>query len=146
VPAPDRWPPRLRWGAEGAEAVLRLRAVTGNGDFEAYWAFHIRREHDRLHQARCQDDYDLIARPNGSLQKSYTQSRLDHGLVGWRSSLAWQRADQVAGHRLGWINPYLYTLGPFGQRTGNAKRVIPAGGEGSTARREQALQDLSFGG
>ena len=26
-------------------------------------------------------------------------------------------ADQVAGHRLGWINPYLYTLGAASQRT-----------------------------
>jgi hypothetical protein len=31
------------------------------GDFEAYWAFHTRREHDRVHQARGQDGYDLIA-------------------------------------------------------------------------------------
>jgi hypothetical protein len=29
-----------RWGIEGAEAILRLRAVIDNGDFEAYWAFH----------------------------------------------------------------------------------------------------------
>ena len=50
-----------RWGVEGAEAVLRLRAVIDNGDFEAYWAFHLRREHDRVHQARHQDGYDLIA-------------------------------------------------------------------------------------
>ena len=50
-----------RWGVEGAEAVLRLRAVIDNGDFEAYWAFHLRCEHDRVHQARCQDRYDLTA-------------------------------------------------------------------------------------
>ena len=50
-----------RWGVEGAEAVLRLRAVIDNGDFESYWAFHLRCEHDRVHQARCQDGYDLIA-------------------------------------------------------------------------------------
>jgi Uncharacterised protein family (UPF0236) len=50
-----------RWGVEGAEAILRLRAVIDNGDFEAYWAFHLRREHYRVHQARCQDGYDLIA-------------------------------------------------------------------------------------
>jgi hypothetical protein len=50
-----------RWGIEGAEAILRLRAVIDNGDFEAYWAFHLRCEHDRVHQARCQDGYDLIA-------------------------------------------------------------------------------------
>ena len=50
-----------RWGLEGAEAILRLRAVIDNGDFEANWAFHLRCEHDRVHQARCQDGYDLIA-------------------------------------------------------------------------------------
>jgi Uncharacterised protein family (UPF0236) len=50
-----------RWGVQGAEAVLRLRAVIDNGDFEAYWAFHMRCEHDRVHQTRRQDGYDLIA-------------------------------------------------------------------------------------
>ena len=46
-----------RWGVEGAEAILRLRAVIDNGDFEAYWAFHVRREHERVHQ----DKHHLIA-------------------------------------------------------------------------------------
>jgi hypothetical protein len=50
-----------RWGIQGAEAILRLRAVIDNGDFEAYRAFHVRREHDRVHQARHQDEYHLIA-------------------------------------------------------------------------------------
>jgi hypothetical protein len=53
-----------RWGIEGAEAILRLRAVIDNGDFETYWAFHMRREHyrcGRVHQARYQDRYDLLA-------------------------------------------------------------------------------------
>ena len=50
-----------RWGVEGAEAILGLRAVIDNGDFEAYWAFHLRCEHDRVYQARDQDRYDLIA-------------------------------------------------------------------------------------
>jgi hypothetical protein len=50
-----------RWGVEGAEAILRLRAVIDNGDFETYWAFHIRREHDRVHQGRHQSEYDLLA-------------------------------------------------------------------------------------
>ena len=50
-----------RWGVQGAEAVLRLRAVIDNGDFEEYWAFHLRCEHDRVHQARNHDTYDLVA-------------------------------------------------------------------------------------
>ncbi len=48
-------------GVEGAEAILRLRAVIDNGDFETYWAFDMRREHYRVHQARYQDRYDLLA-------------------------------------------------------------------------------------
>ena len=50
-----------RWGIEGAEAILRLRAIIDNGDFEAYWAFHLRCEHDRIYQTHDQDRYDLIA-------------------------------------------------------------------------------------
>jgi hypothetical protein len=32
-----------RWGLDGAEAVLTLRAVISNGDFEEYWRFHLAR-------------------------------------------------------------------------------------------------------
>jgi hypothetical protein len=38
-----------RWSVEGAEAILRLRAVIDNGDFQAYWTFHLHCEHDRVH-------------------------------------------------------------------------------------------------
>jgi hypothetical protein len=34
-----------RWGLDGAEAVLTLRAVLSNGDFEEYWRLHLTREH-----------------------------------------------------------------------------------------------------
>ncbi len=43
-----------RWGLQGAEAVLKLRALVTNGDFDAYWAFHRAQEHRRVHQARYQ--------------------------------------------------------------------------------------------
>jgi hypothetical protein len=43
-----------RWGLQGAEAVLRLRALWTNGDFPAYWRFHCAQEHRRVHQARYQ--------------------------------------------------------------------------------------------
>ncbi len=43
-----------RWGLHGAEAVLKLRALWTNGDFDAYWRFHLAREHRRVHQARYQ--------------------------------------------------------------------------------------------
>jgi hypothetical protein len=41
-----------RWSLAGAEAVLRLRALCANGDFDEYWRFHLRREHERNHRAR----------------------------------------------------------------------------------------------
>jgi hypothetical protein len=41
-----------RWGLDGAEAVLTLRAVISNGDFEEYWPFHLAREHQRLYPDR----------------------------------------------------------------------------------------------
>jgi hypothetical protein len=41
-----------RWSLVGAEAVLKLRALISNGDLEAYWAFHLRKEHQRNHKSR----------------------------------------------------------------------------------------------
>ena len=38
-----------RWGLDGAEAVLTLRAAISNGDFAEYWRFHLEREHQRLY-------------------------------------------------------------------------------------------------
>jgi hypothetical protein len=50
-----------RWGLEGAEAVLKLRALIATGDFDAYWRFHFRREHERIHHAKYRDTYILAA-------------------------------------------------------------------------------------
>ena len=50
-----------RWGLEGAEAILKLRAVIATGDFEAYWRFHLRREHERIHHARNGESLVLAA-------------------------------------------------------------------------------------
>jgi hypothetical protein len=44
-----------RWGLPGAEAVLKLRALTTNGDFDGYWEFHLHNEKRRNHQARYAD-------------------------------------------------------------------------------------------
>jgi hypothetical protein len=41
-----------RWSLDGAEAVLRLRALRTNGDFDDYWRFHLAQEHERNHCAR----------------------------------------------------------------------------------------------
>jgi hypothetical protein len=43
-----------RWGTETAEAVLKLRALQANGDFDEYWAYHRQREHQRNHPASYQ--------------------------------------------------------------------------------------------
>ena len=50
-----------RWGLEGAEAILKLRAAIATGDFEAYWRFHLRREHERIHHARYRESLVLAA-------------------------------------------------------------------------------------
>lgn len=44
-----------RWGLASAEAVLRLRALRSSGDFDAYWDFHLQREHERNHASRYED-------------------------------------------------------------------------------------------
>ena len=41
-----------RWSLDGAEAVLRLRALRSSGDFDAYWEFHQAREFERNHRKR----------------------------------------------------------------------------------------------
>jgi hypothetical protein len=50
-----------RWGLDGAEAVLTLRAVISNGDFQKYWRFHLQREHQRLYPGIKQGQYTLSA-------------------------------------------------------------------------------------
>jgi hypothetical protein len=44
-----------RWGLDGAEAVLKLRAVRANGDWDTYWAFHLAEEYKRIHGSRYLD-------------------------------------------------------------------------------------------
>lgn len=41
-----------RWGLTGAEAVLTLRALHANGDFDEYWRYHLTQEQGRVHQSR----------------------------------------------------------------------------------------------
>ena len=50
-----------RWGLEGAEAVLKLRALIATGDFDAYWRYHLRREHERIHHAKYRESHVLAA-------------------------------------------------------------------------------------
>ncbi|MDQ5852810.1 MAG: ISKra4 family transposase [Chloroflexota bacterium] len=39
----------MRWTVEGAQAVLDLRAVRLNDDWDAYWAYHRQQQHQRLY-------------------------------------------------------------------------------------------------
>jgi hypothetical protein len=50
-----------RWSTDGAQAILWLRAIRANGDLDAYWAWHIAREHQRNHLSRYQDGLTLAA-------------------------------------------------------------------------------------
>lgn len=38
-----------RWSSEGVQAVLNLRAVTKNGDWDEYWTYYMASEHERLY-------------------------------------------------------------------------------------------------
>lgn len=41
-----------RWGLDGAEAILTLRALISSNDFDQYWTFHLAQEHRRVHASR----------------------------------------------------------------------------------------------
>jgi hypothetical protein len=43
-----------RWGLDGAEAILTLRAVISNGDLDDYWRYHLAQEHQRLYPGATQ--------------------------------------------------------------------------------------------
>jgi len=50
-----------RWSVEGAEAVLKLRAVRCNGDFDDYWQFHLDQERRRVHESRYANEVIPLA-------------------------------------------------------------------------------------
>jgi hypothetical protein len=39
----------MRWAVDGAQAILDLRAVRLNGDWDSYWHFHRQQQHQRLY-------------------------------------------------------------------------------------------------
>jgi hypothetical protein len=41
-----------RWGLQGGAAVLKLRALVINGDFETYWGFHEQQKYHRHHRSK----------------------------------------------------------------------------------------------
>ena len=65
-----------RWSVEGAEAVLRLRALRASGDFDEYWRFHEVRELRRNHLARYAGDVMPGLRSNSSKMPTRGHLRL----------------------------------------------------------------------
>jgi hypothetical protein len=45
-----------RWGLHGAEAILKIRALRSNEDFEEYWRYHLAQEQRRVHLCRYADN------------------------------------------------------------------------------------------
>jgi hypothetical protein len=39
-----------RWSTDGAEAILKLRAIIANGDWDDYWHWHQQRQHQRTYR------------------------------------------------------------------------------------------------
>ncbi len=66
-----------RWSLEGAEAVLKLRALQASGDFDEYWAFHEDREcrsnHDVCYADCCPPDVNA-GRHRGRPQLRFIKS------------------------------------------------------------------------
>ena len=50
-----------RWSLNGAEAILKVRVVRSNGDFDDYWRFHLLREHERVHRSRYANNVIPVA-------------------------------------------------------------------------------------
>ncbi len=50
-----------RWGLDGAQAMLWLRAIDASGGTAAYWDWHISQEHHRNHLSRYQDSSLALA-------------------------------------------------------------------------------------
>ena len=50
-----------RWSLDGAEAILKLRALEGNGDFDDYYDYHLRQQKQRDHGSRYQQPQPAAA-------------------------------------------------------------------------------------
>ena len=65
-----------------AEAILKLRALIGNGGFSTYWRFYLTREHQRIHPPPSRTD--TISRPDHQSHcRRATPIAYDH----WRKEL-----------------------------------------------------------
>jgi len=61
-----------RWSLDGAEAILKLRALVASGDFDQYWLFHERVEHIRNHKLH----YEAGRPPTVEMPKTLAHLRL----------------------------------------------------------------------
>jgi hypothetical protein len=52
-----------RWSLDGAEAILKLRALRSSGDFDDYWQFHETNEWERNHASRYANGRPPTTRP-----------------------------------------------------------------------------------
>ena len=43
----------MRWSANMAEAMVKMRATYLSGDFDEYWDYHVREDQKRLHPDKC---------------------------------------------------------------------------------------------
>ena len=50
-----------RWGLDTAQAILTLRAITTNSDFDDYWRYHQQQEHDRTYPGTARTEPALAA-------------------------------------------------------------------------------------
>lgn len=46
----------MKWTKTGAHAVLSLRALKRNADWNPYWDYHIKKEHRRLYAVAADSD------------------------------------------------------------------------------------------
>ena len=57
-----------RWGLQGAEALLKLRAIHTSGDFDEYWQFYQTTQYEKHYKILYQNSDDL--KPNNLLHES----------------------------------------------------------------------------
>ena len=62
------------WGLQGAEAVLRLRALKSSGDFDQYWTFHESPEQVRVHASSYKDG--LVPKTKHPKRRPATQLKI----------------------------------------------------------------------
>ena len=55
-----------RWGLDGAEAILKLRALRSNGNWDDYWPYHLAQEDNASTTPLLQQT--KFRRPRESLQ------------------------------------------------------------------------------